>query len=233
MSSSKPDEAVNGGTELTGEKLDEFLTVISEAPDFQAAATFLVAQFADAVGARRAFALSLTVPPESFAVSAAVGFASEEIPSTQISIHDNDHPVIVSALSLHPLSCRDGATIAGIPFDEWVAIPFPQPQFRHAPKVLAEGRLNRFHLPGCVVHVDSLKERRRRIGLAPAGVIVIEASLSTERVTELYHAAALAGPVLARMAAVEEFRVSTDRLDQQRDLLTAIVNSLPDPIVIE
>lgn len=223
---------MNGGTELTGEKLDEFLTVISEAPDFQAAATFLVAQFADAVGARRAFALSLTVPPEAFAVSAAVGFASDESPNTQLSIHDNDHPVVVSALSLHPLSCRDGASVAGIPFDEWVAIPFPQPQFRHAPKVLSEGMLNRFHIPGCVVHVDSLKERRRRVGLAPGGVIVVEAALTDERVTELYHAAALAGPVLARMAAVEEFRVSTDRLDQQRDLLTAIVNSLPDPIVI-
>ncbi len=232
MSSSKPDEVVNGGTELTGEKLDEFLTVISEAPDFQAAATFLVAQFAGAVGARRAFALSLTVPPESFAVSAAVGFASDELPTTQLSIHDNDHPVVVSALSLHPLTCRDGAPIAGIPFDEWVAIPFPQPQFRHAPKILADGRLNLVHLPGCVVHVDSLKERRSRVGVAPAGVIVIEASLSAERVTELYRAAALAGPALARMAAVEEFRVSTDRLDQQRDLLTAIVNSLPDPIVI-
>ena len=46
--------------ELTGEKLDAFLSVISEAPDFSTAATFLVAQIADAVGARRAFALTLT-----------------------------------------------------------------------------------------------------------------------------------------------------------------------------
>jgi signal transduction histidine kinase len=233
LSSSKPDAiVVNGGTELTGEKLDEFLTVISEAPDFQAAATFLVAQFADAVGARRAFALSLTVPPESFAVSAGVGFTPEDFPATLISIHDLDHPVVVSALSLHPITCRDGGRIEGIPFDDWVAIPFPQPQFRHAPKLLPEARLNRFSLPGCVLHVDSLKERRRRVGLAPAGVIIVEGGLEDARVKELYHAAALAGPVLSRMAAVEEFRVSTDRLDQQRDLLTAIVNSLPDPIVI-
>ena len=46
------------------------------------------------------------------------------------------------------------------------------------------------------------------------------------------HAATLAGPVLARMAAVEEFRLSTGRLDQQREMLTTIMNSLPDPIVI-
>jgi PAS domain S-box-containing protein len=46
------------------------------------------------------------------------------------------------------------------------------------------------------------------------------------------HAASLASPVLSRMAAVEEFRLSTSRLDQQREMLTGIVNSLPDPIVI-
>ena len=34
------------------------------------------------------------------------------------------------------------------------------------------------------------------------------------------------------MAAVEEFRLSTGRLDQQREMLTTIMNSLPDPIVI-
>jgi PAS domain S-box-containing protein len=233
LSSSKPNAiAVERLPELTGEKLDAFLSVISEAPDFSTAATFLVAQIADAVGAKRAFALTLTVPPDTFAVSAAVGFDEAEQPRTQLSIHDEDHPVVVSALSLHPMSCSDGGAIPGIPFDEWVAIPFPQPQFRNAPKLLADARVNRFALPACVIHVASPTERRRRIGLVPAGVVIVEASLSESTIVDLYHAATLAGPVLSRMAAVEEFRVSTDRLDQQRDLLTAIVNSLPDPIVI-
>ncbi|MBA3646259.1 MAG: PAS domain-containing protein [Gemmatimonadaceae bacterium] len=233
MSSSKPDAiAVDGDSALTGEKLNEFLSVISEARDFHSAATLLVAQFADTAGARRAFALNLASPPETLAVSAAVGFDDAEYPTAQISIHDYDNPVVVSALSLLPLACKDGGTIAGVPFDEWIAIPFPQPQFRNAPKLLPEAKLNRFGLPGCVVHIDSVTERRRRVGLAPAGVIILEASLTPDQLNDLYHAAGLAGPVLSRMAAVEEFRVSTDRLDQQRDLLTAIVNSLPDPIVI-
>jgi PAS domain S-box-containing protein len=233
LSNSKRDAIeVEGRSELTGEKLDEFLSVISEAPDFSTAATYLVAQFADAVGARRAFALTLTAPPDTFAVSAAVGFGEEDQPRTQLSIHDQDHPVVIAALSLHPLSCNDSAPLPGIPFDEWVAIPFPQPQFRHAPRLLPDESLNRLTAPACKVHVDASKERRRRVGLAPAGVVLIEASLDHATITDLYHAAALAGPVLSRMAAVEEFRVSTDRLDQQRDLLTAIVNSLPDPIVI-
>lgn len=192
----------------------------------------MVAHFADAVGARRAFALTLASPPERLTVSAAVGFSDADYPATQLSIHDHDHPVIVSALSLHPMTCHDGGAIEGIPFDEWVAVPFPQPQFRNAPKLLPEAKLDRFSFPGCVVHIDSITEHLRRVGLAPAGVIIVEAALDEDRITDLYHAAALAGPVLSRMAAVEEFRVSTDRLDQQRDLLTAIVNSLPDPIVI-
>jgi len=48
----------------------------------------------------------------------------------------------------------------------------------------------------------------------------------------LVHAASLAGPVLARLAAIEEFRLSSGRLNQQREMLTTIMNSLPDPIVI-
>ena len=233
MSSSRREaSAVDIQSELTGEKLDQFLAAISDAPDFSTAATFLVAQFADAVKARRAFVLTLTVPPETFSVAAAVGFAEGEEPHTELSIHDHDHPVVVSALSLHPLTCGDGAPVTGIPFDEWVAIPFPQPQFRHAPKLLRGGKLEMFSRSGCTLHIDPLTERRRRVGLAPAGVIIVEASLDGRLVKQLYQAAALAGPVLSRMAAVEEFRVSTDRLDQQRDLLTAIVNSLPDPIVI-
>jgi PAS domain S-box-containing protein len=79
---------------------------------------------------------------------------------------------------------------------------------------------------------DRAIDRRRKLGYAPGGVVLIEAALDTDTIVALMHAASLAGPVLARMSAVEEFRLSSDRLDQQRGLLTAIVNSLPDPIVI-
>jgi PAS domain S-box-containing protein len=75
-------------------------------------------------------------------------------------------------------------------------------------------------------------DRRRKLGHAPGGVVLIEASVDDDMLGAVINAASLAGPVLARMAAVEEFRLSTGRLDQQREMLTAIVNSLPDPIVI-
>jgi signal transduction histidine kinase len=63
-------------------------------------------------------------------------------------------------------------------------------------------------------------------------VIVLEAIPSREIRIELVEAARLAGPVLWRIAAIEAHRRSTEQLDEQRAVLTSIVNSLPDPIVI-
>src|SRR5438105_6539850 len=87
-------------------------------------------------------------------------------------------------------------------------------------------------LPGCQVRRRAIVDRRRKLGHAPGGVVLLEASLDDDILGALMHAATLAGPVLSRMAAVEEFRLSTARLDQQREMLTTIMNSLPDPIVI-
>ncbi len=232
MSSSRLEPiAVEARPELTGERLAEFLSVISDAPDFSTAATFLVAQFADAVGARRAILLTLTTPPDSLAVAASVGLDGEH-QFDPISIEERDHPLTASALSLHPMSCRGEEPIRGFPFREWIAIPFPQPQFRGAPRLLTDEAIAKFTHADCEIALGTVAERRRRAGVAPAGVVVIEGSLPEATIRDLFYAATVAGPVLSRMSAVEEFRVSTDRLDQQRDLLTAIVNSLPDPIVI-
>jgi PAS domain S-box-containing protein len=87
-------------------------------------------------------------------------------------------------------------------------------------------------LKGCNILRQPTTDRRRKLGHAPGGVALIEASVDEGTLVSLMHAATLAGPVLSRMSAVEEFRMSTGRLDQQRELLTAIINSLPDPIVI-
>ncbi len=233
MSSSRPDTGLRRvGSELSGERVAELLSVISEAADFGTAATFLTAQFADIVGARRALVLSLSHPPDSLVVAAALGFDEDEQPNIVLPIEEQGHPLVLSALSLHAVSCHGTLRLGGIPFDDWIAIPFPQPQFRGAPGILSRDLLEAFSLDGCSVHWDVSYDRRRRVGLVPAGLVLIEAAADDDTLTSLVHAASLAGPVLSRMSAVEQFRVSTDRLDQQRDLLTAIVNSLPDPIVI-
>jgi PAS domain S-box-containing protein len=192
----------------------------------------MIAQIADILGARRTIAITLDSPPRRFVGTASVGFDDAPPPQISLSAEDLSNPIVVAALSLYPVSCDGVAPLPGIPFGEWTAIPFPQPQYRGAPHMLSDAELDLVQLDGCQVRRRSAAERRRRYGHAPAGVALIEASVDDDMLVAVMHATALAGPVLARMAAVEEFRLSTGRLDQQREMLTAIVNSLPDPIVI-
>jgi len=224
--------AVAPSPQLSGDRLAELLSAISEAPDFATAATFMLAQFADIVGADRAVALTLDSPPRSFISVASIGFDRQTRPQSEISVDDLSNPLVVSALSLQAVSCDEGTPAPGVPFNGWTAIPFPQPQYRGAPHILSDAEIEAVQLPRCQVRKNIIAERRRKLGHAPGGVVLIEASIDDETLSALLHAAALAGPVLSRMAAVEEFRLSTARVDQQREMLTTIMNSLPDPIVI-
>lgn len=192
----------------------------------------MIAQIADILGARRAIAITLDSPPRRFVGTATVGFDDAPPPPISLAADDLSNPIVVAALSLYPVSCDGAAPLPGIPFGEWTAIPFPQPQYRGAPHMLTDAEIDLVQLDGCQVRRRNAAERRRKYGHAPGGVALIEASVDDETLIAVMHATSLAGPVLARMAAVEEFRLSTGRLDQQREMLTAIVNSLPDPIVI-
>jgi PAS domain S-box-containing protein len=192
----------------------------------------MIAQFADIVGARRAMALTLDSPPKCFITVAGIGFDGEDTPSMSLPADDLSNALVVSALSLHAVSCDEATPAPGLPFGEWTAIPFPQPQFRGAPHLLTDAEVDAVQLSRCEVRRNLVAERRRKLGHAPGGLVLLEASVEDETISALLHAAALAGPVLSRMAAVEEFRLSTARLDQQREMLTTIMNSLPDPIVI-
>jgi PAS domain S-box-containing protein len=234
LTNSKLDtSAVDSQPQLAGERLAELLSVISEAPDFSTAATFLVAQFADVMSARRAAIFAIDTVGKSLRAVGSVGLDREELPKDSVSLDEHFHPLVVSALSLNAIT-GDGCEKdrLGLPFDDWVCIPFPQPQYRGAPALLDEQAIDEISLSGCVIRRAGLVDRRRRLGHAPGGVLVVEAIVEEEELSALTHAAALAGPVLSRMFAVEEYRRSTDQLDQQRNLLTAIINSLPDPIVI-
>jgi len=229
--SKRESAAVASSPQLSGERLAELLSAISEAPDFVTAATYMVAQFADIVGARRGLAVTLDSPPREFVSTASIGF-DENPTGISVPAEDLSNPLTVSALSLHAISCDGMAPLPGFPFGEWTAIPFPQPQFRGAPPILTDAELDIIQLAGCQLRRRAIVDRRRKLGHAPGGVVLLEASIEDDLLGALMHAATLAGPVLARMAAVEEFRLSTGRLDQQREMLTTIMNSLPDPIVI-
>src|SRR5256714_13419081 len=192
----------------------------------------MLAQFADIVGARRGVVVTLDSPPREFITTASIGFETPSAAQIAVPTQDLSNPVSVSALSLHSISCDGVAPLPGLPFGEWTTIPFPQPQFRSAPHLLTDNELDILQLPGCQVRRRAIVDRRRKLGHAPGGALLLEATVEDDVLGALMHAASLAGPVLARMSAVEEFRLSTGRLDAQREMLTTIMNSLPDPIVI-
>ncbi|MGI9140738.1 MAG: ATP-binding protein [Gemmatimonadaceae bacterium] len=225
--------AVAQSSQLSGERLAELLSVISEASEFSTAAAYLVAQFADVASATRGCLLTIDPQQQQVETVAAVGFPRGELPVVTVPLADDRHPLVAATLCLRPVSCATGDHgVNGIPFDRWIAIPFPQPQFKGAVNFIAEDKIDALELKSCSVHMDDPRERRRRAGHAPCGVVVLEARPDDALITKLFHAAALAGPVLSRMFAVEEYRRSAERLDQQRDLLSVLINSLPDPIII-
>ena len=231
LSSSTPELVVERADKtLTGERLAELLSVIADARDFPTAATFLVAQFADAVNARRGCVLVLNSLHERLEAVAAVGF-DHELPGLTARLDDRSDPFTIAALSLHPVSCQRVDRDGPVPLREWEAIPFPQPAFRGAPHLLSEREVHELKARGCKIH-ETARDRRRRLGHAPFGVVVLETTLDDSQLAPLAHAASLAGPLLSRMFAVEESRKSAERVDQQRHLLSAIINSLPDPIII-
>lgn len=215
---------------LTGEGLAELLSVLAEAPDFTTAGTFLAEQFAEAVGATRARLLALRPGRETLELVAELGDRTDTR-EPSIPLDDIAHPAVVAALSLSTI--QGGAAIASqyrIPFERWVIVPFAAPHYRGAPAMLSDHRAREL-VPGCAIHPVA-PDDRHRVGHAPCGVVVLAAELEEAMIGRLARAAMLAGPVLARLADLEQFRQSAQRLDQQRDLLTAIINSLPDPIVI-
>ena len=231
MNSSTRDLNAAGPEALAGDRLAELLSVIAEAPDFATASGFLVEQFALAGDATRGCFLVLDPVGHAMAASAFHGFA---VPpqAVRAPLDDLGHPVAIAALSLCPvIETGGGAGRLGLPFDQWTVVPFPQPQFRGSPVLLSERQVSELRAEGFSLCTPAADDRRR-IGHAPLGVVVLECAPSPEVLATLAHAALLAGPVLSRMIAVDDFRRSAERLDQQRDLLTAIVNSLPDPIVI-
>jgi PAS domain S-box-containing protein len=91
---------------------------------------------------------------------------------------------------------------------------------QHAQEIVGEGE------------VTLLASIERRLASAPGGVIVIDGAIADRVLRSVTSLVMLAGPIIARLATLQESRDSIDRLSQQRDRLTLMVDSLPDPVVI-
>ncbi|MFN2563622.1 MAG: ATP-binding protein [Gemmatimonadaceae bacterium] len=205
------------------------LSALAEAPDFTAALSFLLAQLAEIAGARRAYALVLD-PEGELRPTAVLGFAAEEARPKAVSTADADHPLAVSALGMLPVVGREYDARHGTPFTPWVALPLPRPHFRGAPKPLPEPQARERLAASPSARLASSAQRHPVS--TPGGLAVVEGLPEPDVVEDLAEIAFLAGPVIMRLHEVDDALQDNERLRQQRDRLTLMVDSLPDPVVI-
>jgi len=204
------------------------LSALAEAPDFAAAASFLLAQFAEMTAASRALMLRIDEPQENLILIAATG--SDVVPSVRIPLGDLSSPLIISALSLTPARGDEPLAQRGLASAvPWVSVPMSQPRFRGAPETMGAQRARELISSASV---ELLHGGEHRLGVAPAGIVLLQGPIESSRIDEATELATLASPVVARLASLEETKNRAEGLTQQRERLTLMVDSLPDPVVI-
>lgn len=218
-------------TELIApERLPELLSSLAEAPDLASAGGFLLEQLRDAAGGTAAALFALD--GDRLVEVARSGFERSDARPLSLAVDDTGHPLVMCALSLRPVSSDGRCDMHGdLPFATWVALPYAQPQRRGLATFIPE-HMSRDLPPGCWLHVPAM-DRRRRLGRAPAGVVVLQTQRpALEAIDGLDRAVMLAGTVLARLAAEQTYRAAAERLEARVKLVETIVDTLPDPIVI-
>jgi PAS domain S-box-containing protein len=104
-----------------------------------------------------------------------------------------------------------------------------QPRYRGAPGAMSPERAA--ELVGSRT-IAVLPTPERRLGVAPAGVVLLDNPDDAAAIDEAGEILGLASPLMGRLATLEDGRENTERLSQQRERLTLMVDSLPDPVVI-
>ena len=206
------------------------LSSLAEAPDFSAAASYLLTHVAEITGEARACMLRLDWRQENLHAVAVLGLDTGDAPLT-ISVDDLTNPLVVSTLSLAPVR---GASPLGprelAPLHAWVALPTSQPRVaRSGADVMSTQRAAELLAASGASLIDAPE---RKLGAIPAGVIVVEGPVSDEAIDEALRVVNLASPVIARLASLESAVARADSLARQAERLTLMVDSLPDPVVI-
>ncbi len=219
-------------TTSRGIELPELLSELAQAPDLAGAAGVLLECLTEMVGAARGALFVVEPTSQRLELRHAVGWAPNVSYCGAVSLEDDAHPIAVTA-KLHRVVRFDHGAPVGLPFSCGVLLPVPEARLRNgAPP--AEGSVSvtaERHHGWCILPCPS-GERWRHDGHVPFAVLAVEGKLGDAAIDALATAAGLAGPVMARVHAADRLRRSAERLDEQRDLLTAIIDALPDPIVI-
>jgi PAS domain S-box-containing protein len=229
-----PHDLTDGGPSPRGGStdLDELLATLAEAPDLASSAAVLLSRLGELTGSSRGFVRLIDPSLEILGVVAKVGLDDTEVPAA-LSVNDLSHPVVISALSLHPMRSEPGTTgDPRVPFREWVALPLPRGDDRSGPPILPGSRAADLASTSGLRLGPRPVRHQEWFGQAPAGVVVLEGTPDDESMVALARIAMFAGPILARMGMASAVRQAAERATKERDRLTSIIDSLPDPIVI-
>ena len=219
---------------LLDRELAGLLSDLAESPDFAAAESLLLKQFAEAAGAARATLYVVDPTFQRLERRGSHGIAPTLGARMQIPLDDEGHPMTVVAHGHEVVICGDGS-LAGLPFEMSLLVPLPQARYRGGPlprnghpwSLAARFSRSRiFDWPG------ARGERRRRLGHVVFGVLVLDGRPDDATIEDVADAALMAGPVIARGHALDGLSRAAERLDEERSLLTTIISALPDPIVI-
>ncbi|MBV9881018.1 MAG: PAS domain-containing protein [Gemmatirosa sp.] len=221
---------------LRDDRLEEFLGDLAAAPDAVAAGQRLTDAFLRASGAERARLYVLDEGEGALRLAGTSPGGVREENGRSLIARDESHPFFVAALSLYALAGEPAAAPSGFEPGVWIAVPLPQPRLSRSSAPVGLDEAGRRAGDGWRLVTMPHGERRRRIGLAPLGVVALHlgdrAADVRAAVEALMPAATLAGPILSRGLAVEQYRETAERLDRQRDLLSEIIDSLPDPVLL-
>src|SRR5688572_15446082 len=116
-------DAAEPPARLTGDDLNGLLTSLARARSWTEAAHMLLRQLAQTAGAKRALLRMIDAPAHRLKVTHVLGAAHTLGADTAVQLDENDHPLVVSAMSLEAVACRDAVLERdGIPFAPWCAI---------------------------------------------------------------------------------------------------------------
>jgi len=208
------------------------LSALAEAPDFDSTASFFLTQLAEIARTPRALLLQFDAARENLNIVASVGF--ETPPPVVLSIGDIGSPIVVAALTMRAM--RGTAHLphrALAHIVPWIALPLSQPRHRGTIEPMPAHRGAELLTTSSITFLETPE---RLLGAAPAGVVLIQGTEQngegSDALMEALDVVTLASPLLARLMSLEDARETNDRLTQQRDRLTLMVDSLPDPVVI-
>ena len=216
--------------------LESLLAAVAAASDFNSAATALLEPFCQSVGSSSGYVMLLDATSRQLRPTVTFGYEDREAPTSRI-IDDLSDPFVVALLGMQVVTCRHGPPRSGVSRKTRViVVPFPQPRTPDAPPFIDLSAAERLLSESCAIQrLDDTEDwavRAEHAASSPYGIFVLETHSASVSLSAVARAAQLAGPMLARARAADEHSNRAEELAEQRSVLTSIVNSLPDPIVI-